>query len=223
MTAPTSNTDTIDFYFDFSSPYGYFASTRIEALAARHGRTVAWHPILLGVVFRITGMSPLPEVPLKGDYSWRDFERTARHHGIPYRRPSRFPLPTTHAARAMLWLREQSGEALAIRFAHATYAAFFVDDVDISDLEAVVAIAASLGVDRDAFIAGVTGADIKASLKREVDAAVERGVFGSPFMIADGEPFWGFDRFDQLEAHLQSGMPAASGMPRMEHKENQSA
>lgn len=223
MTANTADTRPIDFYFDFSSPYGYFASTRIEALAARHGRTVAWHPILLGVVFRITGVSPLPEVPLKGDYSWRDFERTARHHGIPYRRPSRFPLPTTHAARAMLWLREQSGDALAVRFAHAAYAAFFVDDVDISELDAVVSIAASLGVDRDAFVAGVTGADIKSALKHEVDGAVERGVFGSPFVIADGEPFWGFDRFDQLEAHLQSGMPVTPGMPGTERKENESA
>ncbi|MGZ3237187.1 MAG: DsbA family protein, partial [Burkholderiaceae bacterium] len=42
----------IDFYFDFSSPYGYFASTRIDELAAKYQRKVKWHPILLGVVFQ---------------------------------------------------------------------------------------------------------------------------------------------------------------------------
>ena len=45
----------IDFYFDFSSPYGYLASEKVEALAAKHGRSVNWCPILLGVVFKVTG------------------------------------------------------------------------------------------------------------------------------------------------------------------------
>ncbi|MEP7329929.1 MAG: DsbA family protein, partial [Betaproteobacteria bacterium] len=68
----------IDFYFDFSSPYGYIAAQKIEALAARHGRTVNWHPILLGVIFRTTGGAPLPQLPMKGPYSVHDFARSAR-------------------------------------------------------------------------------------------------------------------------------------------------
>ena len=52
----------IDFYFDFSSPYGYLGSEKIEALAAKHGRAVEWHQVLLGVVFRQTGAVPLTEV-----------------------------------------------------------------------------------------------------------------------------------------------------------------
>ena len=59
----------IYFYFDFSSPYGYIASNKIDALAARYGRTVNWHPILLGVVMKITGGAALPSIPLKGDYA----------------------------------------------------------------------------------------------------------------------------------------------------------
>lgn len=57
----------IDFYFEFSSPYGYFAAERVEALAERHGRTVDWHPVLLGVIFKSTGMAPLTQVPIKKD------------------------------------------------------------------------------------------------------------------------------------------------------------
>jgi len=68
----------IDFYFDFSSPYGYLASEKIEAMAARHTRGVDWHPILLGVIFKQTGAAPLTMVPLKGDYSRRDMPRSAR-------------------------------------------------------------------------------------------------------------------------------------------------
>ena len=67
----------IDFYFDFSSPYGYFASTQIDALAAKFKREVTWRPFLLGVVFKVSGAKPLIELPLKGDYFKHDFERTA--------------------------------------------------------------------------------------------------------------------------------------------------
>jgi 2-hydroxychromene-2-carboxylate isomerase len=84
----------IDFYFDFSSPYGYLAAQKIDALAAKYGRAVDWRPVLLGVIFKETGMAPLTVVPLKGEYSKRDFARSARFHGITgFRMPSKFPIP----------------------------------------------------------------------------------------------------------------------------------
>jgi 2-hydroxychromene-2-carboxylate isomerase len=195
----------IDFYFDFSSPYGYFASTQIEALAAKYGRTVNWHPMLLGVAFKATGGAPLPMVPLKGAYSYRDFERSARFHGIPYRRPAQFPLSTQLAARAMLWIRQAHGGEKAVEFMHAVYRAYFVDGADISQAEAIIGVAAALGLDGAAVVEGAGSGAIKERLKAEVDAAIARGVFGSPFVIVDDEPFWGFDRFDQLEAFLKNG------------------
>lgn len=195
----------IDFYFDFSSPYGYLASTRIDELAARHGRSVRWHPLLLGAVFKTTGGKPLTTVPIKGDYSVRDFARTARFHGIPFCLPSAFPLPTQTAARAMLWMRERFGEVRAVDFAKAVYRAYFVDGIDISDPEQVLRVAQSFGADPAELAEGIAGAPIKEALREQVEAAMARGVFGSPFMIVDGEPFWGFDRFDQLDAFLKNG------------------
>ena len=195
----------IDFYFDFSSPYGYLASQKIEALAAKHGRSVTWHPILLGVVFRETGAAPLTEVPLKGEYSKRDFVRSARFQGIAdFRLPSRFPIPSQAPARIVLWLRDRD-PSLAVRVVHALYRAFFVDDIDISDPDAAVAIAAKCGVDASAARAAIDDAAIKDALKRENEAAIAAGVFGSPFVIVDGEPFWGADRFDQAERWLATG------------------
>jgi len=82
----------IQFYFDFASPYGYMAATKISELAAKHGRNVEWKPILLGVGFKGTGGVPLPNAPLKGDYSRRDMERCARLFNIPYKLPSKFPI-----------------------------------------------------------------------------------------------------------------------------------
>ena len=195
----------IEFYFDFSSPYGYLAAERIEPLAARHGRTVRWHPMLLGVVFKATGAAPLTEVPLKGEYSKRDMQRSARFHGVrDFRIPTRFPIPTQAAARMVLALHAHD-EALAARVVHALYRAYFADDIDISDPDAAARVAAAAGADASAMRAAVDDAAIKEALKREVAQAIEAGVCGSPFVIVDGEPFWGLDRFDQIDRWLREG------------------
>lgn len=198
-------TAAIDFYFDFTSPYGYFAAQKIDQLGAAYGRAVEWHPMLLGVVFKTTGAAPLPQVPLKGPYSMHDFERSARFHGIDYRQPQPFPIATQATARAMLWLQEQYGKQRAIDFAKAAYRAYFVDGVQIGDAANVVQIAAEQGADAATLAEALGGAPLKERLKAEVEQAIARGVFGSPFMIVDGESFWGFDRFGQLEAYLRDG------------------
>ncbi len=204
MDDPARSTAPIDFYFDFSSPYGYFAAEKIDAIAARHGRTVLWHPFLLGVTFKVTGLAPLPTIPLKGAYSMHDIERSARYFGLPYHQPSAFPIPTQHAARAFLWLNDRN-PAKAREFGLAAYRAFFVDDVNISDPAALLDIAAGLGIDRDELSAVLSGTEIKARLAAEVDLAMSRGVFGSPFVIVDGEAFWGADRLPQVERWLAEG------------------
>lgn len=194
----------LDFYFDFSSPYGYFAATRIDALAQKHGRSTVWHPILLGIVFKQTGGAPLPSIPIKGQYALRDIERTARWFGVPYRAPSRFPVSGTAASRAYYWLAGRDAAA-ARAFALTAFRAFFAEDRDISAPDTVADIAASLGHERAAVVEGMGSAGIKDRLREEVEAAIARGVFGSPYVIVDGEPFWGSDRLDQLERWLATG------------------
>ncbi|MCW5624952.1 MAG: 2-hydroxychromene-2-carboxylate isomerase [Burkholderiales bacterium] len=196
--------DPIDFYFDFSSPYGYLASARIDALAARHGRRVRWNPVLLGVAFKAMGSAPIAEVPMKGEYSRRDFARSARFHGLAYREPSHFPIATVAAARAFYWMRDQD-DAAAKRLAHALFEAYFVRDVNIGHAGEVVAIGAAVGIDPVPLKAALEDQSLKDRLKREIEASIGRGVFGSPFVIADGEPFWGVDRFDQLDRWLETG------------------
>lgn len=195
----------IEFYFDFSSPYGYLLSEQIDDLAARHGRRVKWRPILLGVVFQATGSAPLTkQFPAKADYSVRDFSRSARFLGIPYRHPGKFPLPTQAAARAYYWLHGQDcGQARA--FAHAAYRALFVEDRDISSPDTVADIAAGLGHDRDQVAAAIQSQEIKDRLKAECETALAKGVFGSPYVIIDGEPFFGADRLPQIEKWLATG------------------
>lgn len=194
----------IEFYFDYSSPYGYLASTRIDALGAKHGRSVHWHPILLGAVFKVSGGAPLTTIPLKGEYSVRDMARSARLLGVPFKLPSKFPIPTQHAARLTLWVH-QSNDADAKRLAAALYRAYFADDRDISNPDVCADIAVQCGHDRATAVAGMNDAAVKDALKSEIEQAIERKVFGSPFFLVDGEPFWGADRLDQVERWLATG------------------
>ena len=100
----------IEFYFDFSSPYGYLASTQIDPLAAKYGRTVTWKPILLGAVFKVSGSKPLVDLPLKGDYFLRDFERSAKFFGVPFKLPPGFPFAPIAASRAYYWLVDRDAD-----------------------------------------------------------------------------------------------------------------
>jgi len=194
----------IQFFFDFSSPYGYLAAQKIDALAAKHGRTVDWRPMLLGVVFKQTGAAPLTEVPVKGPYSKRDFARSARFHGIEFSMPPVFPIPAQAPSRIVLWAKQRASNDAA-RVAKALYRAYFVEGLDISSPDVAADVAGRAGFDRAAARAAVDDPAIKDALKREVDAAIAAGVFGSPFVLVDGEPFWGLDRFDQLERWLATG------------------
>lgn len=196
-------TANFDFYFDFSSPYGYLASTQIEALAAEFDRRVDWHPILLGPLFKAMGSAPLTEIPLKGKYALHDFERSARLAGIPYSQPKEFPIGTVAAARAVLYLQRNAPEK-AVEFAKRLYRAYFAEGRSISESDTVLALAAEEGIDAAELANGIAQEETKNLLKKAVTDAMERGVFGSPFVFVDGEPFWGFDRFDHIRKWLHS-------------------
>jgi len=194
----------IQFYFDFASPYGYMAATQISRLAAKHGRSVEWKPFLLGVVFKVTGGVPLPNAPLKGEYSRRDMERSARLYGIPFKLPSKFPIASQAPARAVYWLEPQ-GSARQEEAVLALYRAYMVDDRDISSPEVTADVAASIGLDRQKVLDVVAHPVMKERLKTETETAIQRGVFGSPYMIVDGEPFWGADRVEHVDRWLATG------------------
>lgn len=195
----------IDFYFDFASPYGYFASLEIDALAARHGRSVTWRPFLLGAAFKLTGQQPLvAQAPIRAEYFPHDWARIARRRGIPFAMPPGFPHAAVAPSRAFYWLHDRDPE-LAKALARRIYAAYFGEGRDFTSADMVAGEAAALGVGRDAMLAALNDPAIKDRLKAEVDAALARKVFGSPTFIVDGELFWGHDRLADVEEWLRTG------------------
>lgn len=194
----------IDFWFDFSSPYSYIASEWVEAVAARHGRTVRWHAILLGATFQAAELKPPVAYPLKREYSVADFARSARFEGLPYVQPVPFPIPTQNAARVFWWLESQEASR-AVAWARAGLRAYFTRGVPLHEAQALRGLCSELRLDPDAAEAAWSDPLWKARLKCENDTAIAAGIFGAPAIVVDGELFWGNDRKPQIERWLASG------------------
>jgi 2-hydroxychromene-2-carboxylate isomerase len=195
----------IDFYFDFSSPYAYIANEWIDALAARHGRTVRRHAVLLGVIFQATGLNTPVAFPLKREYTLRDFQRSARFERVPFEQPGHFPISTHNAARVFWWLHDEQGEDAAAQWARTVFRAYFTRGVALDQPAALRALAAEAGFDADRLEAVWSDPVWKARLKHAVEEAQAAGVYGAPFFVVDGEPFWGNDRKAQIERWLAEG------------------
>jgi 2-hydroxychromene-2-carboxylate isomerase len=193
----------IDFYFDFGSPYGYLASTQIDALAVRHRRVVNWRPFLIGALYKQLGYAPL-EQPGKCAYFLHDVPRSARAMGVTLNFPPSFPEALIAPARAVYWFADRDA-AKAGAFAAAAFRAYWSEGRKLADPEIVAEIAAGQGFAKEAVLAVLNDQAVKDRLKAETDEAIAAGIFGSPFIVVDGERFWGSDRLDQVEKWLATG------------------
>ncbi|MTI09193.1 2-hydroxychromene-2-carboxylate isomerase [Curvivirga aplysinae] len=194
----------IDFYYEFSSPYGYLAAMKVEEIASKHKVDIHWKPFLLGAVFKQVGTKPLLDYPVKGEYSLKDMYRTARFYNIPFEMPKSFPFMAVNACRLIIWAAGDDHEKRA-ELSKAIYKACYEDGRVISDKEVLLDIAEEYGYTRDEAEVGISSDQIKAKLKQEVEEGVKAQVFGSPFFVVDGEAFWGLDRLDHLDQWLETG------------------
>jgi len=196
----------LHFYFDFISPFGYFASLRVEDIARRHGRTVEWHAMLLGVsVMKVMGLKPLLDTPLKGDYICRDPQRYMRRHGMVLKRNLDDPVMDPRAAGRAFHYVKHHHPALAAPLAHALYDAYWAEGKDLSTADAVAAVPLPAGLDADWLRAGTASDEAGTLLRSAVDASLKAGIFGSPTVVVDGEPFWGVEKLELLEEWLGCG------------------
>lgn len=196
----------IDFYFDLASPYAWYLSEPLQALADRHGRELRWHPVLLWAVLKQIGMPPPLENEVKKRYVVDDMYRSARFFGQPdFKLPTRFPVSSHLPARAYHALAVDDAPQ-ARRFADAAFTAYFTRDADIGDADTVAGIGAAIGISKDRMHAAMTGEAAKDALRIANQTAAERGVWGSPFVFIDDQAYFGADRLPQIEAHLAGAL-----------------
>jgi 2-hydroxychromene-2-carboxylate isomerase len=200
---------TLDFWFEYASPYSYPAAMRVEQLAAQAGVKVRWRVFLLGAVFQQYGWKTTPNelFPAKGNYMWHDMQRICTSLNMPYQRPSTFPRNGMLAARISAnyaqspWIGD---------FVRNVYQANFADDQDIGNSELIAQILEKLGQNSEQIIAEANSDDGKQKLKQQTQQALQQDVFGAPFMMVGNEPFWGNDRLEQAIYFAAHGKLPAS-------------
>lgn len=200
---------TLDFYFDFSCPYAYLASTRVEALAERTGAELRPKPFLLGGLFKAMGQPAdlgHAQKPARARHSLLDVHRHARRWDVPLEYPKGHPLRTVTALRALL----AAGPPF-LPLAHRFFRAYWAEGRDVSTDEVVADVLREHGLDAEGVLARARSEEVKADLFARTDEALKAGVFGAPTFVV-GTPFgkelfWGQDRMDRVERALGGSPP----------------
>jgi len=190
---------TLEFFYDFVSPYSYLAATRVEDVARRTGAALRWRPFLLGGVLKAADNKAPADTPAKYRHLKVDVGRWAGRLGVPIAFPEKHPFSTVLAMRCAL-AAEARGKL--VPFTHAAFRAAWVEGRDLTSPEVLSALATSVGLE-GALVAAAT--EYKAALVAQTEEAVRRGAFGAPTFFVGEEMFVGNDRLDFVEQALRAG------------------
>lgn len=186
---------TVDFYYDFSSPNAYYSFVQLRDLVEDTGQDVAWKPVFLGGIMReLETDPPVMDNELKARYLQRDLERWGERYGIPFSFPSEFPIMTITPLRGALVVEEQNPDRL-VPYLERVFEAYWVEDQNIGEDDVLAELAGDVGLDGQDLLDATQDPDVKDALHDRNEKALERGVFGVPTFVVDGEMYWGKDRF----------------------------
>ncbi len=192
----------IDYYFSTMSVFTYLAGDRLEQIAGRHGATITYKPLDIGgLLGRTGGVGLADRHPSRLEYRLIEIDRTAKAAGMPINsKPMFFPANTAPSSYAIIAAQKAGGGDVGL-LVRSILRAMWHEEKNIAEDDVIRASLTEAGFDPGLADSGLlTGAEIYA---RNLDEAVEAGVFGAPFYITDdGARFWGQDRLDALDAHL---------------------
>jgi 2-hydroxychromene-2-carboxylate isomerase len=195
--------DTLEFFFDCSSPWTYLAFENIQKLELPV--EIDWRPFLVGGVFNTVNDSVYQNranpVPVKARYYIKDLADWARVAGLTIGQPPVFPVNSVKAMRGAFVALEHN---CLVPYARATFRRYWSDLEDISQDEVVTQIAEEAGLDSAEFFEKITSQPYKDKLRANTEELIARGGFGSPTLYLNGDDmYFGNDRLPLLEARLR--------------------
>jgi 2-hydroxychromene-2-carboxylate isomerase len=193
----------IDYYFTPASPYAYLGHDRFVALVARHGAEVNLYPVDLGRVFAVSGGVPLAQrAPQRLAYRLVELERWSRYLGVPINVPPKYGAAPVAPASRWILAAAETGQRQGLELAGALMRARWAEERDIADPATLAAVAAGVGQDASALSARAETPEIAARYEAATERAIAAQVFGAPWYVYAGVPFWGQDRLDFLDRAL---------------------
>lgn len=194
----------IDYYFSISSPWSYFGHQRFLAIATKYGAKILPRVVDLAKVFPVSGGLPLPKrAPQRQAYRMFELKRWQKHLGLTLNpTPKFFPVCADPSALITIAALEKHGADTALRLAGALMRAAWVEEKDLAAVATLKATIAAQGLDADALYARSLEPAIQAIYERDTQDAIDKQVFGAPWYVYNGEPYWGQDRLDFVERAL---------------------
>jgi 2-hydroxychromene-2-carboxylate isomerase len=197
-------TVTVEFLFDFGSPNAYLSHLVIPQIEQRTGVTFEYVPVLLGGVFKATN-NVSPAVSLQGirnkpEYTQLETQRfLQKHHITAYARNPFFPVNTLTIMRGAVYAQRQP---YFKKYVDEVYRHMWAEPKKMDELDVINAALIESGLPAAEILAGTQQADVKQRLIVYTDAAVARGVFGSPSFFVGAELFFGKDRLREVEEEI---------------------
>ncbi len=190
-----------EYFFAPHSPWAYLGHARFVALTQKHAVQVEIKPCDLGKVFNVSGGLPLAKrAPQRQAYRLVELKRWSEFLGLPLNlQPKFFPVPPELAAKFIIAVQLAHGTATALDVTGAVMKGLWAEDKNISDGDTLAGMATTLELDGKALVKSAETASVQAEYDRFTDQAMAGNVFGSPWYVVDGEPFWGQDRLDFVE------------------------
>ncbi|MEH6832056.1 MAG: 2-hydroxychromene-2-carboxylate isomerase [Sulfitobacter sp.] len=192
----------IDYYFAMLSPYCYLAGTRLEEVAAKHGAEINYKPFDLPQAFgRTGGVMPKDRHISRIEYRAQELVRQAKKMDMPFNlKPAHWPTNGAPSSYAFIAAQNAGGGDLGL-LAHLFTRACWAEEKDIAQDDVIRGCLVEAGFDPELADSGLlVGAE---TYSRNLEDAVDAGVFGAPFYIIDGQRFWGQDRIEDVDLYLQ--------------------
>ena len=194
----------VDYYVSLASPYTYMGGRRLPEIIESTGAAFHIKPVIGSQLLAATGGLPVPKRhPARLAYRLVELERWKRHWSIPMNiEPKFFPVDDGKAAHMVIATRQLGQDAIAL--SNAFLACVWEAEQDISDLSVLITAADQAGFDGQALAERLDADDLAAIHQANTDEAIEHEVFGMPWFIHDGVPYWGQDRIRFLTSALQA-------------------
>ena len=182
-----------DFYFDFVSPYSFFAHKEIIKIEKKNSIKIKYKPILLGGLHNLHGIKAPAFIPAKAKHMIRDCKLIAEKNKIKFKFNSYFPIRSLNLMRGVFVAEEDNYKSYYI---DAIFDSIWQDGLNMNDENIIQKVLKNLNVNPKTFLLRSASSSIKDLLRKKTNEAYEKGIFGAPSFVANNKIFWGQDRIE---------------------------
>ena len=182
----------IDFYFDFISPYSYLAHKKIKILKEKKNIIFNYKPILVGGLHNLQGITAPAFIKPKLKHMMSDCNLIAKKDMFNFMWNSKFPINSLNIMRGYLFINNENKDL----YLNEIFDAYWKNNLDISNEKIIKSILKRCKIDPNSFFEGIKDPKIKEELKNVTREAHNKGIFGTPTFIVNNKIFWGQDRLE---------------------------